>query len=143
MGGGLVRLATNAVEIARCFAVMRELRPQLQSEAEFVERVEQQRGEGFLLAMLEHDGAVVTVAGFRVQHMLASGLTLYVDDLVTAAAARSQGHGKAMLDWLMAYARERGCATFSLDSGTHRQEAHAFYFREGLRVTSFHFAAGF
>jgi hypothetical protein len=44
-----------------------------------------------------------------------------------------------MLDGLMALARERGCETFSLDSGTHRQEAHAFYFREGMRVTSFHF----
>ncbi len=133
-------MATSAGEIAQCFAVMRELRPHLQSESEFVELVEQQRREGFLLAMLEHDGAVVTVAGFRVQKMLASGLTLYVDDLVTAAAARSQGHGKTMLDWLMAYAREQRCATFSLDSGTHRQEAHAFYFREGMRVTSFHFA---
>jgi hypothetical protein len=45
-----------------------------------------------------------------------------------------------MLDWLIALARERGCEMFSLDSGTHRQEAHAFYFREGMRVSSFHFA---
>jgi hypothetical protein len=45
-----------------------------------------------------------------------------------------------MLDWLIAYAQERGCQTFSLDSGTHRREAHAFYFRERMRVTSFHFA---
>ena len=127
-------------EITQCFVVMRELRPHLESAAEFVARVQEQQGEGFLLAMLESDGAVVTVAGFRVQNMLASGLTLYVDDLVTGEAFRSQGHGKTMLDWLIVYARERGCATFSLDSGTHRREAHAFYFREGMRVTSFHFA---
>ncbi|QMV20354.1 GNAT family N-acetyltransferase [Granulicella sp. 5B5] len=119
---------------------MRELRPHLVSEAEFVARVQEQQSEGFLLAMLEHEGAVVTVAGFRVQHLLATGLTLYVDDLVTGAAFRSHGHGKTMLDWLIAYARERGCHTFSLDSGTHRREAHVFYFRERMRVTSFHFA---
>jgi GNAT superfamily N-acetyltransferase len=83
---------------------------------------------------------VVAVAGFRVMEMLATGRTLYVDDLVTDEARRSRGYGKAMMDWLEAYAREAGCETFSLDSGTHRQEAHAFYFREGLRVTSFHFA---
>jgi GNAT superfamily N-acetyltransferase len=130
----------SAAEIAECFAVMRELRPHVESVAEFVTQVEQQQREGFLLAMLESDGEVVTVAGFRVQNMLASGLTLYVDDLVTGEAFRSKGHGKTMLDWLIAYARERGCATFSLDSGTHRREAHAFYFREGMRVTSFHFA---
>jgi hypothetical protein len=40
----------------------------------------------------------------------------------------------------MGRARELGCETFSLDSGTQRHEAHAFYFREGMRVTSFHFA---
>jgi len=40
---------------------------------------------------------------------------------------------------LIAYARERGCDTFSLDSGTHRREAHAFYFREDMRISSFHF----
>ena len=40
------------------------------------------------------------------QNMLSSGKTLYVDDLVTDAAARSQGHGEAMLQWLIALARE-------------------------------------
>ncbi len=119
---------------------MRELRPLLASVDEFVAKVQQQQAQGFELALLEHEGKIVTVAGFRVQHMLVSGLTMYVDDLVTGAAYRSKGHGKTMLNWLIAHARERGCAMFSLDSGTHRQEAHAFYFREGMRVSSFHFA---
>ena len=44
-----------------------------------------------------------------------------------------------MPDWLQEYARTAGCETFSLDSGTHRQDAHAFYFRERMRVTSLHF----
>jgi GNAT superfamily N-acetyltransferase len=72
--------------------------------------------------------------------MLSSGRTLYVDDLVTDETRRSRGYGKAMLDWLQTHARDAGCATFSLDSGTHRQEAHAFYFRERMRITSLHFA---
>ncbi len=136
----VVRLVTSADEIAKGFAVMRELRPLLASVDEFVAKVQQQQAQGFELALLEHEGKIVTVAGFRVQHMLVSGLTMYVDDLVTGAAYRSKGHGKTMLNWLIAHARERGCAMFSLDSGTHRQEAHAFYFREGMRVSSFHFA---
>jgi GNAT superfamily N-acetyltransferase len=135
-----LQLATTPAAIARCLPVLRELRPLLTDEAEFIAKVEQQQTEGFHLAFLEHAGEIVTVAGFRMQHMLVSGRTLYVDDLVTGAAYRSQGHGKAMLDALIAHAREHGCQTFSLDSGTHRQEAHAFYFREGMRVTSFHFA---
>jgi GNAT superfamily N-acetyltransferase len=135
----MVRIAVEAEEIARCFPVMRELRPLLESAEELVARVRVQQAEGFELAYLEVGGEVVTVAGFRVRHMLVSGLTMYVDDLVTGAEFRSRGHGKTMLDWLIALAKERGCGRFSLDSGTHRQEAHAFYFREGMRVTSFHF----
>jgi GNAT superfamily N-acetyltransferase len=134
-----IQLATTPESIARCFEVMRELRLALTSAEEFVARVRQQQAESFHLAFLEREGQVVTVAGFRVQHMLATGLTMYVDDLVTGEAFRSQGNGKRMLDWLIARAREQGCETFSLDSGTHRREAHAFYFREDMRISSFHF----
>jgi GNAT superfamily N-acetyltransferase len=134
-----ITLASSPDQIVRCFAVMQQLRPHLNSEVEFVTRVQQQIIEGFGLAMLEHEGEIVTVAGFRIRNVLASGLTLYVDDLVTGEAFRSHGHGKAMLDWLITHARERGCETFSLDSGTQRREAHAFYFREGMRISSFHF----
>ena len=118
---------------------MAQLRPHVKAD-EFVGRVEAQLAQGYRLAYAEDAGEVVAVAGFRVMEMLATGRTLYVDDLVTDATRRSRGHGKALLDWLQEYARDAGCATFSLDSGTQRQEAHAFYFREGMRVTSFHFA---
>jgi GNAT superfamily N-acetyltransferase len=132
-----VKLAETAAQIAGCFAVMAHLRPHLVAE-EFVARVEAQQAQGYRLACLEDDDAVVAVAGFRVMEMLMTGRTLYVDDLVTDESRRSRGHGKTMLNWLEDYAA--GCETFSLDSGTHRQEAHAFYFRERMRVTSFHFA---
>lgn len=78
------------------------------------------------MAGLEHEGAIVAVAGFRVMEMLSTGRTLYVDDLVTDPAHHSRGHGKAMLDWLQKFARQAGCETFSLDSGTFRHDAHAF-----------------
>lgn len=135
----VIRLADSPEEIARCFPVVRHLRPALVAD-KFVGMVEAQQAEGYLLAYLEDEGEVRSVSGFRIYGMLASGHTLYVDDLVTDPACRSRGYGKAMLDWLMHYAREADCETFSLDSGTHRQEAHAFYFRERMRVTSFHFA---
>jgi GNAT superfamily N-acetyltransferase len=133
-----IRIATTPAEINRCFPVMNQLRPKLIA-GEFVDRVREQQIEGYQLASLEYGGAIVSVAGFRVQKMLSSGKTLYVDDLVTDENARSEGHGEAMLLWLIALAREAGCDSFSLDSGTHRQEAHAFYLRHRLRITSFHF----
>ena len=133
------KLAETDGEISRCFGVMAYLRPHL-LEADFVGRVRAQEAQGYRLAFLEDDGVVAAVAGFRVMEVLATGRTLYVDDLVTDETLRSRGFGKAMLDWLQNFARQSGCETFSLDSGTHRQEAHAFYFRERMRVTSFHFA---
>jgi GNAT superfamily N-acetyltransferase len=135
----IIQIATTPKEIARCFSVMYQLRPLL-IEEEFFGRIQTQQVEGYQLAFLEYENAVVSVAGFRIQNMLSSGKTFYVDDLVTDAAARSQGHGEAMLQWLIALAREAGCHTFSLDSGTQRQEAHAFYLRQRLRITSFHFS---
>ena len=134
-----IQIATTPEEIERCFPVMSQLRP-LVVAGEFFARVKAQQAEGYQLAFLEYQNTIVSVAGFRLQNMLSSGKTLYVDDQVTDAAARSQGHGEAMLQWLIALAREAGCNTFSLDSGTHRQDAHAFYLRERLRITSFHFS---
>ncbi|MEI9981253.1 MAG: GNAT family N-acetyltransferase [Edaphobacter sp.] len=134
-----IQIAATPAEIERCFPVMRQLRPLLVA-AEFVGRVQSQLAEGYQMASLEYQGKVVSVAGFRVQNMLSSGKTFYVDDLVTDVAARSQGHGEAMIQWLIALAREAGCSSFSLDSGTQRLEAHAFYLRERLRITSFHFS---
>jgi len=133
-----IAIATTADEIGRCFAVMHQLRPAL-VESEFVERVQGQWAEGYQLAYLASGGVVRAVAGFRLQTMLSSGRTLYVDDLVTDANARSQGYGAAMLDWLIALAREAGCVSFTLDSGTQRRDAHAFYMRQKMRITSFHF----
>ena len=141
MGGmdGRVLLAETDEDVRSCAVVLRELRTAL-GEAEIVAQIALQRGEGYRLAMLRADGEVATVAGFRVRHLLATGKTMYVDDLVTAAAARSRGYGATMLRWLMDLARSEGCTTFSLDSGTQRRDAHAFYLRERMRITSFHFA---
>jgi GNAT superfamily N-acetyltransferase len=133
-----IQIATMPSEIDRCFPVMRQLRPMLVA-GEFVGRIQTQQAEGYQLAFLEVDDAIVSVAGFRFQTLLWSGKTLYVDDLVTDEGARSKGYGESMLTWLIALAKEAGCTTFMLDSGTHRYEAHAFYFLHGLRISDFHF----
>lgn len=136
----MIRMLTTDEEIARTFDVMHELRPALTGADDLLQQARLIMNEGAEFAALEQEGEITTVTCFRIRHMLATGRTMYVDDLVTASRFRSRGHGKAMLEWLMNLARKRGCETFSLDSGTFRHEAHAFYFREGLRITSYHFA---
>lgn len=132
--------ADSDTEIARCFPVMVQLRPHLTADT-FVARIRRQEKEGFRLAFATDDtGTVRSVAGFRVMEMLHSGRTLYVDDLVTDAATRSQGHGDRLFDWLVAHARALGCDEFSLDSGTQRVDAHRFYLRKRMKIASFHFS---
>jgi GNAT superfamily N-acetyltransferase len=134
-----IRRAETDADIARCHAVMAELRPQVGAES-FVARVRRQAASGYELAFLEADGRVAAVAGFRISECLAWGRFLYVDDLVTAAAVRSSGCGGALLDWLVDEARRRGCAELHLDSGVQRFGAHRFYLGKRLDITSHHFA---
>jgi GNAT superfamily N-acetyltransferase len=88
-----------------------------------------------------HDrtGRLVGLAGWRI---VAStrGRVLYVDDLVTDQACRSQGAGGALLAWLERTARTDGCQALELDSGVTRDGAHRFYARAGLSISAFHFA---
>ena len=125
-------------EIARCFAVMAQLRPHLVSP-EFVRQVRRLQGQGFHLAALEDDGVVRAVAGYRFQEKLLSGQNLYVDDLVTDSTHRSRGHGRRLLAWLVTEARAHGCVQLELDSGVQRFDAHRFYFRERMHVSAYHF----
>lgn len=135
-----IRLAETDADIARCFPVMQQLRLHLDAGG-FVARVRRMQGEGFALAFLEDDAAVVrAVGGFRIRDMLAHGRTMYVDDLVTDADSRSRGYGAQLLRWLATRAGVEGCHMFSLDSGTHRRDAHRFYFRERMHISSYHFA---
>ena len=135
-----VKLAETDEDIRRCFPVMRQLRPHLQDAERLLEQARRQMGDaGWRLAYTEADDKVAACAGFRVHEWLASGRILYVDDLVTDENLRSGGHGKALLDWLKALARKEDCAQLRLDSGTHRVQAHKFYFREGLVIQSFNF----
>jgi GNAT superfamily N-acetyltransferase len=135
-----ISLAETDSDIARCFPVMSQLRPHL-VEAEFVRRVRQMQPQSYRLAFLaDPSGLVRSVAGFRVMDMLFSAKTLYVDDLVTDSATRSQGHGDQLFDWLVNWARAQGCHEFSLDSGTQRVDAHRFYLRKRMKISSFHFS---
>lgn len=127
-------------QVAECFPVIAQLRPHLTKEV-FIEQVRRQREQGYKLAAVRGgEGRIVAVAGFRLFEMLAWGRALYVDDLVTDAESRSKGYGEALFEWLIAYARREGCDQLHLDSGVQRFDAHRFYLRQRMRISSHHFA---
>lgn len=123
--------------LAAAEAVHRQLRPQLPDD--YAEKMRRVFADGARMCVAVRDERVAGVAVYRVHENTFDGVQMYVDDLVSDETQRSQGIGRALLDHLQRRAREVGCAKFNLDSGTQRQQAHKFYFREGMVVTSFHF----
>jgi len=120
------------------FAVLGELRTQLTPQA--LEQVYAEgHPQGLRFTALYEDDRCVAVAGWRLLATTVSMRKLYVDDLVTAAAERGRGHGAALLGELARRARQEGCRVLDLDSGTQRTDAHRFYLRERMSITSLHF----
>lgn len=138
--GTRITRATTPAEITRVHAVMNELRTHHADERAFVRQVQRQMREGFRLVYLECDSEIRAAAGFRIQEMLFSGRTLYVDDLVTRGSDRSKGFGGQLFDWLVEEARREDCKAFTLDSGVQRHDAHRFYLAKRMTIDAHHFS---
>ena len=133
-------LAHDDAARARCWRVLRQLRPHL-DEGRFLEQARRQTAQaGWRLLYAERGGEVVGCAGFRVSEWLAWGRALYVDDLVTDEGERSRGVGRALMGWLVEHARAEGCAQLHLDSGVQRFDAHRFYLLQRMHISAHHFA---
>ncbi|WP_034411008.1 GNAT family N-acetyltransferase [Derxia gummosa] len=143
--------------LERAWPVHRQLRPHLDDFAGYAKRIEAVTAGGARMALavagdvvagkaldgglVGPDAAVLGVAVFRWFANTHDGLRFYVDDLVTDESRRSGGVGKLMIDWLRQRAVALDCDSFTLESGTQRQQAHKFYFREGMVIPSFSFKA--
>ncbi|WP_245615885.1 GNAT family N-acetyltransferase [Andreprevotia chitinilytica] len=117
--------------------VHRQLRPQL--PADYAGRLQVIAANGGRLIAAVAGEAVLGLALWRLIENTYEGRRLYVDDLVSDETRRSQGVGKALMNWLDGTARQLHCDVLALDSGVQRASAHKFYFREGLHVSAFNF----
>lgn len=131
--------AESDEQIDATFEVVQQLRPHLVRE-EYIPQIRAlMSSDGFRLAFLSDEGEVRAVAGYRYMNMLYCGRLLYVDDLVTDERIRSRGYGARLLDWLKDQGRQQGCSELQLISRVTREQAHRFYFREGLGIECFQF----
>ena len=134
-----IRIALDDADIAACFAVLCQLRPQL-AEDSFVARIKElRRSSGYQLACLDEDG-VKAVAGYRIGDWLHAGRYLEVEDLVSRDDARSRGYGGQLFDWLVQEAARQGCRQIRLLSGVKRVDAHRFYLRKGMAIEASYFS---
>lgn len=123
--------------LARAEAVHRQLRPGLSED--YAVRMRKIFTQGGRMCVAVRGEQVLGLAVYRIYENTFDGRKFYVDDLVTDEAARSTGVGRMLLDDLKARARAGGCTFLTLDSGTQRHRAHAFYFREGMSIAAFAF----
>ena len=135
----LLRHIETPQELRACLPLMRELRPHLKDDADFIARVERMRADGYRLLAALDGGAAVALAGYRFQENLVYGRFLYVDDLVVASGRRGERWGARLLEALEGSARDSGCARFVLDTGLGNALAQRFYFRYGLLTSAIRF----
>ena len=77
-------------------------------------------GHGF--CVLQHSGG----------QLLVEHTTVYIDDICVDEAARGQGVGKALYEYILAYAREKGAYNVTLNVWSCNPGAMAFYEKLGL-----------
>ncbi|MGY6273126.1 GNAT family N-acetyltransferase [Achromobacter denitrificans] len=135
-----LRHLETADELRACLPLMRELRPHLSGEEDFLERIGRMRHERYRLLAGMHAGQAVALAGYRFQENLIYGRFLYVDDLVVAPTRRGGRWGARLLEALDGIARDGGCAQFVLDTGLANALAQRFYFRQGLLTSAIRFS---
>lgn len=84
----------------------------------------------------EEEGAVLGYAFCALVHQDSGSLmpitTLYIDDLCVDARARGRHIGKALFEYVKAYAKENGCHNITLHVWECNPSAKAFYQALGL-----------
>ena len=78
-------------------------------------------GHGF--CVLQHSGG----------RLMEEHDTLYIDDICVDEAARGRGVGRALYDAILAFARERGCHTVTLNVWSCNPGAMKFYEKLGMK----------
>ena len=134
----LVDLESEDPRWARALPVLRELRPHLTEEL-FTQVMREAGPQGLRFTAVFAGERCVAIAGWRIVANTSAIRKLYIDDLSTAAADRSHGYGRMLMDELRERAVAAGCRSLELDSGVQRFDAHRFYLRERMSITAHHF----
>lgn len=115
--------------------IFRRPRPDDFSEAEFAAAV---AANDILMLVVERDGEIVATAQAHLFEQPGTVAFLarrrvYVTHLITRAGARRQGHGRALMQAIQAWARQLKADSIELSVWAGSDEAMAFYRALGYR----------
>lgn len=135
-----IQLAETDEQLWKCFAAIHELRPHITREV-YLEKAKLLLSEGAKMIYVDSEGDAPGVAVFRLNYYFYRGNNMYIDDLSTLPAQRGKGYAGALLDFMITYAKEKGCDNVHLDSGytKERFDAHRLYLNKGFHFASHHF----
>ena len=89
------------------------------------------------LIVAESDGAVVGTCQLTFTPSLSrgGGERMTIEAVRVRTDLRGQGVGRALMEWSLARARERGCRLAQLTTDKRRTDAHRFYASLGFAAT--------
>jgi len=101
-----------------------------------VERLLDERATDYLLASPDPDAAPAGVCQLRYRHSLwTAAEDCWLEDLFVREGARGRGVGAALLEAVVARARERGCRRIELDVSEANEPALRLYERFGFSAS--------
>ncbi|UTR13188.1 GNAT family N-acetyltransferase [Salipaludibacillus sp. LMS25] len=118
---------TARQDIINTFPLMKQLRTHLDKDT-YVALVEEAMAvDQYRLVALFDGDKMVAVAGFKPMITLYYGRFVWVCDLVTDSASRSNGYGEKLLTYVEEWAGAHNYEKVALSSGLQRTNAHRFY----------------
>lgn len=126
--------AKDQNDLKRFYPVMKELRKDLALSDYLVICELAKATSGYGMVAIEENRQILAVMGYRVLYDFVHGKHLYIDDLVSTEAHRSQGLGSKLLNYAENLAKELGCKGLRLCTGIENELGKKFYEREGWNL---------
>ncbi len=121
-------------DLLRAHPVMKELRTNLEYDV-FVDIYEKaHQASRYEMVAAEKDDQIVGLMGYRILHDYVHGKHVYIDDLVTTEAVRSQGVGAQLLKYAESIAEKNDCKNLRLCTGIENEQGKKFYERNGWNL---------
>lgn len=135
-----IQFAINDEQLLQCYAVVNDLRPNITRHV-YLQKAKLLLSEGAQMIYINEGSEAPAFAVFRLNYYFYRGYNMYIDDLNTLPPHRGKGYAGALMDYLIEYAKQKGCDNIHLDSGYQqaRWDAHRFYLNKGFHLASHHF----